>query len=865
MSLKRREFIQRSVASGGALAWQPQLRAAAAASALPAPALPDLKPARWIWYPSARCLQNTFILFRRTLTLPADCVSARGWISADSRYLLEVNGRRIQWGPAPCDPRWLEADPLDLSAALKAGTNVVGAQVLFYGQGDGTSPLGKPGFLFHLDIECADGSRQKVVSDSGWLALLDRAWQPGQYKRWYLRALQEVFDARRHPYGWSGADFRPDADWLPAMTLECAPDKPPLSSNYSDYQLETSISPQLCQLRPRTIALPVESTHEAQLAESLWIEWRRPAEEYFECRPPNAFTAIRETAAQELAPGRWRVEPQAGRAAALCFQLGEQMAGWPRFSIDAPAGTIVELMVQEGHTLGGPALLNTHFESWSRLICREGENHFETFDYECCRWIQLHIRNAQRPVTISQVGLRRRVFPWPQQPRVRVDEPALQRLFDSSVNTLNNSAIETLMDGAGRERQQYSGDCGHQLHAIELTLGESRLVARYLATYSQGMTKDGFFMDCWPAYDRLARLMERQLDLTGWGPLLDHGVGFNFDCLYHYLYSGRLDDLKEPYPRLLRFARYLESLQRADGLLPVENLGIPAVWIDHIAYRSQRHKQCAFNLYAAAMLRHALAPICRAFGDREAEAAAERMAESLQAATVRRFWSAREQTFVNNLPWLDEEKQPRYCDRSLATAILFDQCPEGRTTRSLDLLEGCPPELGFSYPANAGWRLWALAHGGRAGAVVKDLRERWATLDSVRLNNTLQEDWVARPDSGSEWSHCPVAPLYLMHMSLAGIRPLEPGFSRCEIRPQLADLARLELTTFTPLGALGFESRGRMGARTLRLELPPGCTGELVVSSQESLTLPGLDGAAPPGCRRYRLAAGTTTVELKAT
>ena len=97
--------------------------------------------------------------------------------------------------------------------------------------------------------------------------------------------------------------------------------------------------------------------------------------------------------------------------------------------------------------------------------------------------------------------------------------------------------------------------------------------------------------------------------------------------------------MRESYPRLLRFARYLESIVAADGLLPVENLGIPAVWIDHIAYQRQRHKQCAFNLYAAAMFQHALAPICRAFGNQAGAAAATNLGERLQAAAVRRFWS----------------------------------------------------------------------------------------------------------------------------------------------------------------------------------------------------------------------------------
>jgi len=93
-----------------------------------------------------------------------------------------------------------------------------------------------------------------------------------------------------------------------------------------------------------------------------------------------------------------------------------------------------------------------------------------------------------------------------------------------------------------RERQQYSGDRAHQLHAVHLVFGETRLPARFLRTWSQGMTEDGYFLDTWPAYDRLARLIERQLDLSGWGPILDHGLEFNFDCLHHFNYTSRCKD-----------------------------------------------------------------------------------------------------------------------------------------------------------------------------------------------------------------------------------------------------------------------------------------------------------------------------------
>jgi alpha-L-rhamnosidase len=869
--MKRRDFLKSSAVTGGSLAlWRPAKAsvdkdafpaAESSGSPLsPAKTLPDLRPARWIWYPSGRCLANTFVLFRRLVTLPATPKRATGWISADSRYKLEVNGRRVQWGPAPADPRWPEADPLDLTDTLEAGGNAIGVTVLYYGHGDGTWPLGKPGFLFWLEVEEADGSIEKLVSDSSWRAHLARAWPPGQYKRWYLRSLQEEFDANDYPYGWATTNFAEDSQWVPAMELEGSPNRPALATNYYEYIHDLRESPPQTELRPRSIPMLEEkSVPVGRLAEALWLDWRRPPREYFEFRPPDAFEAIRLSGAAEIAPGQWQVLLNGQRAAVLTFELDEQVVGWPYFTIEAPAGTTVELLVQEAHEIGGPPLLNSHFDSWTRFICRQGVNQFECFDFESLRWLQLHIHGARGRIKIHDVGVRRRVFPWPHTPRIRVSDPPLQRLFGAAVNTLNNCAQETLVDGMARERQQYSGDGGHQAHALHLAFGETRLPARYLVTFSQGQTLDGYFLDCWPAYDRLARLFERQVELTRWGPILDHGVGFNFDCWYHYLYTGDIEALREPYPRLIRFAQYLHGLRGRDRLLPVENIGIPSVWIDHNAYEKQRHKQCAFNLYAAAMFEHALAPLCRAFGDKKQEKTARSFARNLLAAAVGKFWNPEREVFVNNLPWIKEEGGSRLCDRSLATAVLYDQCPGGKTSTALEALTECPPEMGLSYPANAGWRLWALATAGLGQVIIKDLRERWATMDSVRLNNTIQEDWQARPDSGQQWSHCAVAPLYIAYMGLAGIRPLEPGFRRVEIRPQTADLELLDLTAYTVRGPIAFRAQGYPGSRELRLELPPGCESELLLPEREAVSLTPAPARAPAGLRRFLLPAGRVT------
>jgi alpha-L-rhamnosidase len=130
----------------------------------------------------------------------------------------------------------------------------------------------------------------------------------------------------------------------------------------------------------------------------------------------------------------------------------------------------------------------------------------------------------------------------------------------------------------------------------------------------------------------------------------------------------------------------------------------------------------------------------------------------------------------------------------------------------------------------------------------------------VKLNNTLQEGWHATPDSTEQWSHCGVAPLYITYQGLVGLRPLAPGCTRVEIRPQLADLEELDVIAHLVPGPVRFTAQGRSGGRFVAVELPPNCEGEAVLRGEESVELTPLAGEAPPGHRRYRLPAGSRSV-----
>ncbi len=752
----------------------------------------DLAPAKWIWLPSERTLACTFVLFRREIevTNPAE---ARGWIVADSRYRLTVNGQRVQWGPAPHDPRYAEADQVDLSGHLTEGTNCIGVEVLFFGHGDGTWPFGKPGLLMRLEI---DG--KELITDAGWKCIVDRSHPPGQFARWFLRALQEHFDARLHPVGWDMPGFD-DSKWLAAQVLNNQPDCSAFAGGYKNYLNEIWLTDQSkTSIIERTIPFMREEWHDAKPRFLDRVTWQGDPRDWFEFRTPGLFTLANQPVTETVPVG----------AQAVTYELQEEMVGWPGFAIEASEGTVVELMIQESHDHATSPWLDTHIYAWSQFICREGVNQFETFDFEAGRWLQLHVHEHTRPVTITRVGMRRRTFPWPRDPAIEVGDEALQKVFNAALNTIDNSAQETIVDGMGRERQQYSGDGSHQLHPIRYAYGETCLPARFLRTFAQGQLIDGVFADSWPAVDRLQRLWERNVDASDWGPLLDHSVGFIFDHYHHWMQSGDLEPTRQNWSRLVRFVDYLRSIQ--DGLLPVENLGVNAVWIDHDAFLSQGSKQCSFNLYVIAMLRDAFLLLAAALGE---EAGEYRLfADDLLANCVAEFWNVERQMFG----YLAPDGTFRTDDRALSTAVLYDLCPLSQVDASVQALAERPKFMGQSYPANMVWNYWALAKAGRIQPVLDDLRARWAPMRSVVEANALQEFWTTKPDATNLMSHCPLAPLTLLYQGIVGLWPTKPAFEEMVVWPQLGDIESLSVTAHTPQGEVWLEAE----AGEIRISVP---------------------------------------------
>lgn len=169
-------------------------------------------------------------LLRKEFSAQKTVRSARAYVTGLGYYELYLNGNKV--GDHVLDPGWTDFSKrvyysaFDVTREIREGRNALGIML-----GNGwynplplnmwghinireNLPIGAPKAILQLDIEYADGSRDRVVTDTSWRA----ADGPIRKNNIYLG---EVYDARRELPGWARAGFD-DSAWR-GVTAAAAP------------------------------------------------------------------------------------------------------------------------------------------------------------------------------------------------------------------------------------------------------------------------------------------------------------------------------------------------------------------------------------------------------------------------------------------------------------------------------------------------------------------------------------------------------------------------------------------------------------------------------------------------------------------
>ncbi len=182
--------------------------------------------AKWIWEQQEE--QNTWVCFRKRITVDNVPERVTAYISAESRYWLYINGKNVVFEGSLKRGFNLEDsfyDEVEIADFLREGENTIAVLACYWGyrpKNFSTNTAGKAGFVF----ECNIGGKT-VISDKTWKVLRNAAYLDDTGKTEGIEEIQPnyripefnvYYDARLDIGNWTDADHD-DSLWQNATEL----------------------------------------------------------------------------------------------------------------------------------------------------------------------------------------------------------------------------------------------------------------------------------------------------------------------------------------------------------------------------------------------------------------------------------------------------------------------------------------------------------------------------------------------------------------------------------------------------------------------------------------------------------------------
>jgi hypothetical protein len=152
--------------------------------------------AKWIWGRGSDPQEfNRYQVFRKSFTADPFQGTTKLYITADSRYVLYLNGERLGQGPVRSWPFDQKYDVYDLTSRLKKGKNTIAVLVRYWGVSTFQYIAGRGGLLCQV-VNCQGEQEQVVaVTDETWLTALHTGYARQVPRICCQLGFEEQFDA----------------------------------------------------------------------------------------------------------------------------------------------------------------------------------------------------------------------------------------------------------------------------------------------------------------------------------------------------------------------------------------------------------------------------------------------------------------------------------------------------------------------------------------------------------------------------------------------------------------------------------------------------------------------------------------------
>lgn len=739
--------------------------------------------------------------FRRRFSLEQVPGSFLVYVSADSRYRLWVNGQPVGLGPLKGTLEHYHYECYDLSQNLRAGENVIAAEVRWFGQHTPTSEVHscRPGFLLQGPEDAA------IDTPGGWRVYVDRSVQPDTTA--YISNAHnflghwERVDGQSYPVGWTENEYA-DVDWEPVVHVGSA-DFPGFWGESHPHQV----------LYPRDVPALIEEPCRFQRT---W-DHGTVVEHLFGVNPAGWCLA-------------------AGAGGEIVLDVGHLTTGYPEFEFEGGVGRTVEIIYGECLTRiddrrGYPAPRKEVRDDWGfgdvhgyrdTVHLPGGGFRYEPFHWRTFWYVKVVVSAGTEPFTLRDARYRFTTFP--QELRAGFDAalPETSKMWEIGWRTLQLCAHETYEDCPYYEQLNYVADSRLQALCSLVLAGQTELPRRTIRLYRDSVRPDGLTHSRVPStvpqilpYFSLIWILMVE-DYWRWVGPSDRGfvrstLNVVDSVLWFYRERLREDGFVGTIPPW-------SMVDRAEGW---ERGEPPAVAAGASTYLT--------SLYICGL--DAAVRLHRQAGDlRDAERWWP-LADQLRLAVREGAWNASEGLFLEGPGRTGDQ----FSQHSQALAILADVATEEQTARILERLT-TDARLHRMKFMQSFYLARALEKAGGYAAFGTHVLDLWREALSKNVSTWPEYPDPTRSDchAWSSWISADFVTCVL------GIQPLQPGFEELLIAPhiEVCDFARGSAPT--PAGQVHVDWRKDLDAGVVWLEatVPEGMS--------TLVRLPGLEPVRYP-------------------
>lgn len=487
-------------------------------------------------------------MYRRTFRLDKLSAAAPARVTADSRYVLWVNGHEVGRGPARSQPYRMRYDSYDLAPYLTVGMNVVAVLVTYYGapttfwQPAAANANTQAALVFEAEI-----GDTVIASDDRWKVNTSDAWtRAAGDNAEDISIPVEVFDARLLPETWRTSDFD-DSGWVGATPVRAThmgamgESRPPV---YPFGRLLPRGISQLCG----EVVTPRSFLDLSQRPRPKW-EGEHPV------------TRIKQVLAQPGAQAQNTSLPAAFCVPAdgvqhLEVDFGRIVAGFVEVGIDAPSGTSVELHYREKrHADGAEGPIDP--PAGARFITRAGTTEFTGLEINGLRYLHLVVHAGESAdVVVSRVAVREHLYPRTGTAYFRCDDPTLDKLYHAGVRTVQLNSFDAYTDCPTREQRAWVGDgVVHQL--VDLVTNEDWGLARNYVDLGNAARPDGI----------LPMVAVGDLSVDGGLTIPDWSLSWTHGVHVQYMHDGDLERALHYLPTVQRILQWYANYVDEHGVI----------------------------------------------------------------------------------------------------------------------------------------------------------------------------------------------------------------------------------------------------------------------------------------------------------